>query len=68
MSATCEYLVRDDDRRLRPCGAPAAWRTPRGMELCEAHHQQRQEARERLRARADFGRYTPNPKPNPPNP
>lgn len=52
MSETCQFWVRDLEGRLARCGAPARWRTPRGMDLCDEHHRQRQEALERLRARA----------------
>jgi len=33
----CQFMVRDEDRRQRPCNAPAAWQRLNGFPYCESH-------------------------------
>jgi hypothetical protein len=38
----CGFTVRGEDGRRVRCGAKAQWRTPRGLELCQEHHEEGQ--------------------------
>jgi hypothetical protein len=42
-AGTCGYIIRDDSGRPQHCGAPAAVKLPRGLELCAEHDRQRLE-------------------------